>query len=273
MEYEFMVVNFGLRFDYFHPDGLSPTDLTDPGNETLTYYDSDLDTTITGLDPVTPIADPNSTNPATRYNYWRNKYRDASSVTQVSPRIGIAFPITAQGVLHFSYGHFFQIPPFQYLYENPEYSIRTNTMSLIGNAELKPERTVMYEVGLQQQLVDGVAMTLTGFYKDVRNLLGTEILTTYNQVQYARYINRDYANVRGVTVAFDKRLENGIGVAVDYTYQIAEGNASDPLQVYQYSQSDPPKEPEKRSVRSIGINRIRSTAPSLLAIPQIGAWR
>jgi outer membrane receptor protein involved in Fe transport len=246
MEYEFMVVNFGVRFDFFHPDGSVPTDLRDPANERLTYYDSELDTTVTGLDPITPIANPNSTNPYIRYNFWRDKYRNASSVKQVSPRIGIAFPVTARGVLHFSYGHFFQIPPFQYLYENPEYAIRTNTMSLIGNAELKPERTVMYEVGLQQQLVEGVAMTVTGFYKDVRNLLGTEILRTYNQIQYARYINRDYANVRGVTVAIDKRFENKVGVAVDYTFQIAEGNASDPLQVYQYNQADPPKEPEKK---------------------------
>jgi len=65
-------------------------------------------------------------------------------------------------------------------------------------------------------------------------------------VQYARYINKDYANVRGITVAFDRRMENYVGVSMDYTFQVAEGNSSDPLQVYNYSQSDPPQEPEKK---------------------------
>lgn len=31
---------------------------------------------------------------------------------QFSPRFGIAFPISSKGVLHISYGHFFQVPPF-----------------------------------------------------------------------------------------------------------------------------------------------------------------
>ncbi|MEK6650475.1 MAG: TonB-dependent receptor, partial [Bacteroidota bacterium] len=36
--------------------------------------------------------------------------RDASPEFQVSPRFGLAFPITDRGVLHLSYGHFFQVP-------------------------------------------------------------------------------------------------------------------------------------------------------------------
>lgn len=247
MEYQFMVVNFGLRFDYFHPDGMLPEDFRDPSNEVLDYYDSEADSLVRGLDPVTPIADPTSNDPATRYNYWRYKYIQAGSVTQFSPRIGVAFPLSSTGVLHFSYGHFFQIPPFQYLYENPQFTVLWGShQSIIGNAQLKPESTVMYEVGLQQQISDNMGISITGFYKDVRNLLATEILYTYNQVQYARYINKDYANVRGITVAFDRRMENYVGVSMDYTFQVAEGNSSDPLQVYSYSLSDPPQEPEKK---------------------------
>ncbi len=247
MEYQFMVVNFGLRFDYFHPDGIVPEDLLDPSNDVLNYYDTDADSVVAGLDPVTPIADPTSNDPATRYHYWRYKYLEAKPVTQLSPRVGIAFPISASGVLHFSYGHFFQIPPFQYLYENPGFTVLGGpNQSIIGNAQLKPESTVMYEVGLQQQISDNTGVSITGYYKDVRNLLGTEVLFTYNQVQYARYINKDYANVRGITVAFDRRMENYVGVSMDYTFQVAEGNSSDPLQVYNYSQSDPPQEPEKK---------------------------
>ena len=42
---------------------------------------------------------------ADRKPYW---YKDAKVKFQLSPRLGIAFPITDKGVIHFSYGHFFQ---------------------------------------------------------------------------------------------------------------------------------------------------------------------
>ncbi len=271
MEYDFMVVNFGVRFDYFHPDGVVPEDLRDPANDRFAYYDAELDTVVQGLDPVSPVADPTSADPAQRYNRWHSKYREAKAVTQFSPRIGIAFPVTDRGVIHFSYGHFFQIPPFQYLYYNPEFTVRGGVkQSIIGNAELKPEQTVMYEVGLSQELMPGVAVNATGFYKDVRNLLGTEIQKTYAQEQYARYVNRDYGNVRGITVALDKRLENYYGIGIDYTFQVAEGNASDPNQVYIYNQSDPPQEPEKK-VRPLDWDQTH-TVNATITIGEPSQW-
>lgn len=243
VEYDFMIVNVGVRLDYFHPDAEVPTDLRDPGNDHFSYYDPAADTTINNLDPINPV------NPDGSYNPWHYKYRTAKPVTQLSPRVGIAFPITAKGVLHFSYGHFFQIPPFQYLYYNPEFEVLPGQLqSRIGNGELKPERTVMYEVGLQQEIAEGTGLNITGFYKDVRNLLGMEVLRTYDQKIYARYINRDYGNVRGITIALDRRMSNLFSASIDYTYQVAEGNSSDPNDVFYNNQADPPRETIKKVI-------------------------
>ncbi|NCQ16725.1 MAG: hypothetical protein GW805_00210, partial [Ignavibacteria bacterium] len=52
---------------------------------------------------------------ADRKTYW---YKDAKVKYQLSPRLGIAFPITDKGVIHFSYGHFFQLPSYELLYNN-----------------------------------------------------------------------------------------------------------------------------------------------------------
>ncbi len=241
MEYESMVVNFGVRFDYFHSDGEVPLDPRDPGNDSLSIYDYDTGQTVGGLDPVNP------TNPDGTYNSWRYKYRDAEAFTQLSPRVGVAFPLTAQGVIHFSYGHFFQVPPFQYLYHNPDFEVIPGGLqSKIGNAELKPQRTVMYEIGFKQELAPRLGMNTTLFYKDIRNLLGTEIQRRYDQELYARYVNRDYANVRGITLALNHQMVDGFAFSLDYTYQIAEGNASDPDEVFKDNQADPPREPEKK---------------------------
>ena len=88
----------------------------------------------------------------------------------------LAYPITDRGVILISYGHFFQIPPFEFLYTNPEFVIEVGRLkSNIGNADLQPERSVSYEIGLQQLLADDIAIDITGYYKDIRNLLGTQI--------------------------------------------------------------------------------------------------
>jgi len=247
MELNYMIVNAGLRFDYFRPDGVIPTDFTNPSQS--------------------PTQKPETS-------------------TQISPRFGVAYPITDRGVIHVSYGHFFQIPNFEFLYTNPEFNIfplqstpsppPQSLLNTIGNAALKPQKTVIYEIGLQQQLTDDIALDLTGYFKDIRNLLGTEVLETIHGIRYARYINRDYGQVRGITVALEKRFSGGFSGSVDYTYQIAKGNASDPNDEFLNKQTDPPIETPKQMVpldwdRTHALN-IRLTAgdPGTYTISLIG---
>ena len=203
IELEYMIVNVGLRFDYFDPDGVVPTNFLRPDSG-----------------PKKP----------------------APTSTQLSPRLGIAYPITDKGVIHISYGHFFQIPSFRYLYTNPEFDIYPlqgtpspppySVLNTLGNASLRPQKTVIYEIGLQQQLGMDYALNVTVYYKDIRNLLGTEVRQNLQGIFYGRYINRDYGNVKGVTVALKKRYSHGLSASIDYTFQIAKGNASDPETVF-----------------------------------------
>jgi len=212
MEFDYLIVNAGIRYDYFKP-----------------AYSV----------PLNPDALPNST------------FIDATSKNQLSPRLGLAYPITDRGVIHLSYGEFFQVPPFQYLYQNPGYKVMVSgqVQTVVGNANLKPQRTTAYEVGLQQQLSDVLAVDLTLYYKDIRNLIDTEIHDYLNgAAQYAMFVNRDYGNVKGIVISFDKRFSNGFSANVDYTFQVARGNASDPLSVYLDNQTNPPRESPKSLV-------------------------
>ncbi|MEE9168083.1 MAG: TonB-dependent receptor [Candidatus Neomarinimicrobiota bacterium] len=250
MEFEDMIVNVGIRFDYFDPAGKVPTDFRDPDNakyfwvkiddaDSLRIRERDFNSTTMTLLRTVDIQD----------KPWEYKYKDAEPTQKISPRIGIAYPITDRGVIHFSYGHFFQTPPFQYLYFNSEFEVRSGPLNKnegkgvfdrvfsidpeaegnkMGNAELKPQQTIIYELGLQQQISDDIGIDITGFYKDMRNLLGTEIIEMYDTRLYARYINRDYGNIRGVTFALNQRSSRNTFISLDYTFQIAEGNASNP---------------------------------------------
>jgi len=221
-----MIVNVGVRYERFDPDGKV---LADPRDPNITQ----------------PLKPEHRSDPLEkRQTYW---FKDASPKTQISPRIGIAYPITDQGVIHFSYGHFLQIPPYSYLYTNPDFEVTGGLSSLIGNANLEPQRTVSYEIGLQQQITSDIAIDVTGYYKDVRNLLGTQIIETYaGGDRYALYVNRDYGNIRGITLTLRKQYSNYISGQIDYTYGVAEGNASDPNSVFYDVASG--REPEKQLI-------------------------
>ena len=216
-EYKGFIFNAGVRLDYFDPNCSMPVDVKNPeGNPNFP----------SGL-----------TNASVKY--------------QVSPRLGCSFPISEEGAIHFSYGHFFQIPRFENLYQNSQnWAIARGRglSTVLGNPDLEPERTVMYEVGVQQVIFPNVLLDVTGYSRDIRNLLGTEIIETYDKEKYARFINRDYANIRGFIVSLEKRYSNYFRASIDYTYQIAEGNASDPRAVFQDNQTDPPVESEKKVV-------------------------
>ncbi len=210
-----MIMNIGLRFDYFDSNGKIPTDFRDPEND------------IFPKDPS-------------------EAYEDVKPKTQISPRIGLAYPITDRGSIHASYGHFFQIPEFSRLYQNPEFEISAGEFSsYIGNSDLEAQRTTMYEIGLQQQLTEDIILDVTGFFRDVRHLLGTRLYDTYiSSDRYGRYYNVDYGSVKGITVSLQKhRLTSLVSSTVDYTYQTAKGNASDPREIFFLAQSKtlPPK--------------------------------
>jgi outer membrane receptor protein involved in Fe transport len=156
------------------------------------------------------------------------------------------------GAIHVSYGHFFQVPPFEYLYRNPNFRIPltgnfpAQIGNTIGNADLEPQQTVMYEIGLQQALTSDLGFTLTAYQKDIRNLLGTEIHIKNEFRKFSKLINRDYGSVKGITVSFEKRFGNGFGASIDYTYQDAKGNASDPNDAFEKAQANPPIEINKQ---------------------------
>jgi hypothetical protein len=214
LEYDRMVVNVGVRFDYFDSRGHVLHDPNDPN----VYIPQKNENKALPLDQ--------------RLAKWYDK---ATPKYSVSPRFGISYPITDKGILHFSYGHFLQIPSFEYLFQNPGYKVNTVTplQGVYGNADLKPQKTIMYEFGLQQQVSDVLMFDVTGFYRDTRDWVSTsakipvgsaESATTY----YTEFVNKDYANSRGVTLTVNKRLSDMFSFNFAYTFQTVEGVNSSP---------------------------------------------
>ena len=189
IEYDHFITNVGIRLDQFKPDENYITDFLNPEGEK----------------------------------------EKASNKSMISPRIGVAFPITDRGILHFSYGHFYQMPTLRRLYKKSIFG--AGLAPTVGYADLKPEKTVLYEFGLQQQIGPIMAVEMSAFYKDIRDLLAVQSIRyeseKYGPSNYAIYMNKDYGNVKGYTFSLTKRYDRvtRISAFVDYTYQVTEGNS------------------------------------------------
>ncbi len=204
MEYDEMVINFGLRYDWFDPATVYPTNLRNPANQL--QFENDSSRT--------------------------SQYPETPTTSQISPRIGLAYQLGNKAILHFSYGHFFQLPPMYAMYQNHSFLIAPSDYATTnGNSNLKSEKTVAYEIGLWQEVGPGMGLEVSLFYKDIYNLLSTKVISTYNQIEYGMYTNKDYGNVRGLEVKFDV-FQAPLNFWVNYTLQYTRGNADSPNQSF-----------------------------------------
>ncbi|MBM2840254.1 MAG: hypothetical protein HW412_782 [Bacteroidetes bacterium] len=205
MELNDLTIRAGIRFEYFDARSTVPSDLANPANS------------IAGA----PLSVPRRT--AKKVSY--------------APRIGISYPITATSSVFFSYGHFYQFPPLRDIFDNANYGTLKELQAGTGNydrvysnPDIKPERTVQYEFGYKNAVTDYLGVSVNLFYKDIRDLLGTEFIDTYTAASYARKANADFGSVTGFTIALDQRRLGIVSSTLDYTWQMAQGNSSDPAE-------------------------------------------
>lgn len=203
LEFENLIVNAGIRFDYFEPDYVVPIDISQIRDEFIPDRNGAVGDSVLNR-------------------------RDADPSFQISPRLGIAFPISETGVMRFSAGLFFQTPRLNLLYTNNEFEGNVGNNTNYGNAELGSERTLQFEVGLQQGLTESLALDFTLFSKDIRGLAGTEVARDRNGGYVSRLVNLDYGTIKGATLSLSQRGEGQFSWTLDYTLQFASGSASDP---------------------------------------------
>jgi outer membrane receptor protein involved in Fe transport len=202
MEWEDLTLRAGLRVEYFDARSTVPSDPANPANA------------IDGAPESHPVK--------------------TTRKVALAPRLGVAYPITERAGVHFAYGHFYQYPTLKDLFSNSDYSVldelqaSTDRFDVFGNPDVDAQKTVSYEFGYKQALSDQFSAELNIFYKDIRDLLGVEFISTYNDARYARFTNTDFGNVMGFTLTLDQRRIGPLSTSLDYTWQRVRGQSSDP---------------------------------------------
>ncbi len=202
IEWNDLTLRVGARLDYFDAKATIPSDLQNPANA------------IQGAPESVPQA--------------------TTKKVSVSPRLGVSYPVTESAAIFFSYGHFYQMPNLGDMFRNSDYSTLARLQAsspnyqVFGNPDVKPQRTIHYEFGYRHAIADFLGLSVNIFYKDIRDLLGVEFVSTYTTAEYARLTNIDYGNAYGFTISLDQRRLGIVSTTVDYTWTYAQGNSSDP---------------------------------------------
>ncbi len=195
LEFEGMVANLGLRLDYSNPNS--------------TWYEyTDLYTKAFS----SALAD--------QMDALLQK-KKVSPIVELSPRLGIAFPISENSKIFFNYGVFRSLPRPENLYMLQRLGYNNQVSQLAQPSNPFP-KTVAYELGYEHNLIDQFLVRLTGYYKNVSYETRPVNYINYdNTVNYTRDEPNSYQDVRGFELTINKNRGNWVRGFVNYTYMVA----------------------------------------------------
>ena len=203
-----MILNFGLRMDYWFPGKFvddavnNPDVITIPEKVRTSYNDHTI-------------------------NFFGRRFK-----ARLSPRLGISHPVSDYQTLFFSYGHFSKWPNPQFVYAKLNPVSAQSSFQKFGNPDLNPETTVAYELGIKTQFSPDDILTLTAYYKDIFDYVSTRSAiirsARLSSKSFTTYINSDYARSRGVELEYKKRIGKTFTGSFNFTYSIVTGKSSSP---------------------------------------------
>lgn len=159
----------------------------------------------------------------------KNSFKDYDPQINFMPRVAFSFPISDMANFFAHYDVLTQRPPsrlrmniFDY------YFMDINTGGVLNNPNLKPEKTIDYELGFTQVLNEqqNSALTLSAFYRELRNMIQITRFSYAYPVSYTSFGNIDFGTVTGFSVAYDLRRTNNVTLNANYTLSFANGTGS-----------------------------------------------
>lgn len=174
---------------------------------------------VNGVDPTQPITS--------------DVFEDYKPQINIMPRISFSFPISDQALFFSHYdvltkrpsantdGPINRLDPTDYLF------LGQNT-STLNNPNLKPEKTIDFELGFQQALNSSSSLKLSAFYKENRDMVTLVLVEGAYPDDYKTWGNKDFGTVKGLTAAYDLRKTGNLTLRASYTLQFAQSTGSNP---------------------------------------------
>ncbi len=152
-------------------------------------------------------------------------FSDYSPQVSVMPRIAFSFPISDEALFFAHYdiltsrpGGTFDPTSWFYLANNPGANIT--------NPNMKPQKTIDYELGFQQRLTNSSSLKLAAYYREQRDMAqAIRILGAY-PVDYFTQGNIDFGTAKGLSISYDLRRTGNITLRANYTLGFSSATGS-----------------------------------------------
>jgi outer membrane receptor protein involved in Fe transport len=163
-----------------------------------------------------------------------NSFKDYTPQVIVMPRLSFSFPISGEAVFFAHYDVLAQRPGQSGTASSSllagqiadYYYLQNSSTIQVTNPNLRPERTIDYEVGFKQKLNDFMALSISAFYREMRDMIQSVNFTDAYPTSYTTFNNIDFGTVKGFTFALNMIRMRNIRMTASYTLQFAAGTGS-----------------------------------------------
>ncbi len=157
-------------------------------------------------------------------------FKDYDPQLNFMPRLAFSFPISESAGFFAHYDVLVERPTSNVIATSLNYFNFNETFTNgFNNPDLKPQKTIDYEVGFQQKISSSSAIKVSAYYKELRDLIQQRIFTFVPSPisQYQSYANIDFGTVKGFSFNYDMRRTGNFEMSFTYTLQFADGSGSD----------------------------------------------
>lgn len=152
-------------------------------------------------------------------------FKDYDPQWNVMPRISFSFPISDEALFFAHYDVLTQRP--SNIYTNIyTYYYFSQISGTINNPSLKPSQTIDYELGFTQKLNNTSSMTITAYYRELRDMIQMYRYTGAYPKDYSSYSNLDFGTVKGLTASYDLRRTKNVRLRASYTLQFTNATGA-----------------------------------------------
>ncbi len=191
LETKEFTANLGLRLDYYDPRSA--------------WWD---------INEFDPSFFSSSFNPNTDFTMEKFKPQ-----WQLSPRLGIAHPISENSKLFFNYGHFREVPQYESLFRVERND--QSQMTSFGYPDLILATTISYELGFDQVLFEDFLLQIAAYYNDISNEQDfTQYVSSIAGFAYTKSTSNHYQDTRGFEITLRKTVGRWVSGYANYTYQV-----------------------------------------------------
>jgi len=245
--------NIGDDYVVYVEDAANPS-----VNQVVGYRDGDTWYNAAGVEVTDPSAalgqgagqvQPYLVDPGDR-TLSSKVFKDYVPQLTVMPRIAFSFPISDVASFNAHYDVLTQRPPdFNRLDPMQYYNVINNQGGYVNNPDLKPEKSVDYQIGYQQILNEkkNSTLKLTMFYIEKKDMIQTTNVVQAYPTSYNSFSNVDFGTIKGLTVEYDLRRTGGVSMTANYTLQFADGTGSSTT--------------DGQNLVSSGVPNLRTTHP------------